>query len=392
MANKRLYLDYNATSPVYPEVLETITPYFSEVYQNPSSGYRSAKKLRTRIDTSRTQLAELLGISVEQIIYCSGGTEANTTVLQSLAKSRPSGSIITSQIEHSAVLKPLAHLQESGRTVQHIQTLPDGRLDLDHFKELLSEDIAFVSVMWVNNETGVIQPIEEIASACRERGIPLHVDACQAFGKLEIDLSQVPADFVTFSAHKFGGLKGAGGIIRALGSVISPLLLGGGQEEGYRSGTENVPAILSVSQALALSNEKLEAQDLAGVRDHFEAQVLAKIKGVSINGANAPRVGNTSSLSIEGCEGDALLILLDHHGIEVATGSACMTGKQQPSHVLTAMGVEKTLAKSSLRISFGADHTVEDSKYAAEVLAKVVDKVRSVQSVATGPVVVYRPK
>jgi cysteine desulfurase len=385
-----IYLDANATTPLLPEVLEAMLPWLREGYANPSGAHAGAKRARQAIDAARAQVAALIGAEPEEVVFTGGGTESVNTALHALDVLTGQGWALVSAIEHSAVLR---YVESRPRPVVQAGVGPGGRVDPTQFPGLL-DDAAFVSIMAANNETGVIQPLGEIAALARERGVPVHSDLVQAVGKLPVTVRDWGLDLASLSAHKFHGPKGVGALFVRRGLKFTPLLIGGGQEGGRRSGTENTAGIVGMGAAAEAMMRALESGDAARVgtlRDAFEARVSAEVPGVTINGDPAHRLPNTSHLSFEKCEAAGLLILLDDMGIACSAGSACMTGKQRPSHVQLAMGIDPQLAKSSLRISFSLINTLDEALAAADAVRRAVEKLRRVQGSGVGPVMVYTP-
>jgi cysteine desulfurase len=386
-----IYLDANATTPLLPEVLDAMLPWLREGFHNPSGVYAGAKAARQAVERARGQVAALLGADPEEIVFTSGGTESVNTALHSLDVLCGPGEFLTSAIEHSAVLRTGEPMR---RGMWRALVGPSGRLDLAGFAEQL-DAAAFASVMWANNETGVIQPVAEACALAKERGLAFHTDAVQAAGKIPLDVRAVPVDMLSVSAHKFHGPKGVGALYIRKGLRFEPLLRGGGQEGGRRSGTENTASIVGMGAAAERARKALESGADAGVRamrDAFEARVLGKTAGSSVNGDLANRLPNTSHISFERCEAAGLLILLDEAGVACSAGSACMTGKQAPSHVQRAMGIPDERSRGSLRISFSSCNTMEEALAAADLLAAAVEKLRRVQGPGVGPVVVYGKK
>ena len=381
-----IYLDANATTPLLPEVLEAMLPWLRDGFANPSGSYASAKLARRAIDDARGQVAELIGAKAGEIIFTGGGTESVNSALFTLDRLTGQGTAVVSAIEHSAVLR---WVEEQARSVTRVPVTSGGFLEMGDFVRAL-EDAAFVSLMAANNETGVIQPLQEAAAYARERGLPVHTDAVQAVGKIPIDVKVLGVDLLSISAHKFHGPKGVGALYLREGLRFKPLLQGGGQELGRRSGTENTAGIVGMGAAAAWIM-RASKEGLKEMRDSFERVVLNEISGVKINGDVDRRLPNTSHLSFERCDAAGLLILLDEAGVACSAGSACMTGKQKPSHVQLAMGIPEGLAKSSLRVSFSLLNTMDDATRAAGALKKAVEKLRRVQGGGVGPVVVYSP-
>ncbi|MBB5351269.1 cysteine desulfurase [Haloferula luteola] len=393
-----IYLDANATTPMLPEVVEAMMPWLTEQYCNPNASYRGAKAARKAVEQAREQVAVWLGALPEEVVFMSGGTESTNTALKWLARwvGRKSGRVVTTAVEHSAVLKVIENFAQVGYAVEKCGVDSGGRLDLEAFDEACAraeEGGGFASVMAVNNETGVIQPWVEACEKAHARGLAFHTDAIQAMGKVEVNVREVPVDFLSLSAHKFHGPKGVGALYVRSGCRFEPLLRGGGQESDRRSGTENVAGIVGMGKAAELARLWLEAgRDLRGLRDDFEARVVGGVEGVTVNGDLIHRVSTTSHLSFERCEAAGLLILLDEMGVACSAGSACMTGKQQPSHVQKAMGFSDGKARSSLRFGFSRMNTREEVVEAAGCVVKAVEKLRRVQGGGgTGPVMVYSP-
>ena len=374
-------------------------PYFTERWHNPSGGYRAAKEARRAIEHARGQVAALLGAAPEEIFFTSGGTEGNNSVLKWLARwaGRKTGSVITTAIEHSAVLRPCETFAEVGYPLARCRVDAGGRLDLTEFRVACAaarDGGGFASVIWANNETGVIQPVEQACAIAKEHGLAFHSDAVQAAGKVPVDVRTVAADFLTISAHKFHGPKGVGAVFVRSGTRFEPLLRGGGQEAGRRSGTENVPGIVGMGAAAEWMSKRLAADGHAAVRamrDSFEAGLATRLDGVTVNGDLAWRLPNTSHLSFDGCDAAGLLVLLDTAGFACSAGSACMTGKSQPSHVQLAMGIPERRARGSLRFSFSALNTAQETAAAIEAVTRTVLRLRSVQGSGIGPVIIYPP-
>ena len=371
-------------------------PFLTDQWYNPSSGYRAAKVVRKALEVAHEQVAELIHAKPTEIVFTGCGTESNNAVLSFLAsRSQGDQKIITSAIEHSAILRHAEFLAEQHHLiVEKVGVNNDGRLCLDGFaKAIAGGDAAMASVMWANNETGVIQPIAEACQLAREAGVAFHTDAIQAVGKTRVNVREIPVDYLSISGHKFHAPKGVGAMYIREGLKFEPMLHGGGQEGGRRSGTENVAGIVALGKAAELMKQRLDDDGHAGVaalRDHMEQRLLSEFEHIQINGSHDHRTANTSHISFDSCEAAGLLILLDEYGVQCSAGSACMTGKQQPSHVQTAMGISASQAKSSLRISLSIFTTQEDVDTAVEALKKAVSKLRSVQGgPGVGPVQVF---
>ena len=392
-----IYLDANATTPPHPAVVEAMVPFLTEHWQNPSGSYRRAKHVRKAVDKAREQVAALIGADPGEIVFTGSGTEGNNAVLKWLARwaGRKTSTVVTTAIEHSAVLRPCEAFAEVGYRVIRCGVDAGGRLDMEDFREACAaarDGGGFASVIWANNETGVVQPVAAACAAAKDNGLAFHTDAVQAAGKIVVDTRQVAADFLTLSAHKFHGPKGVGAMFVRAGTRFEPLLRGGGQEQDRRSGTENVPGIVGMGAAAELMRLRLEADDhadLRAMRDRFESTLLECLAGVTRNGDPDCRLPNTSHLSFDGCDATGLLILLDSAGVECAAGSACLTGKNQPSHVQIAMGIPPVRAKSSLRFSFSILNDPQDALAAATAVQKAVIRLRSVQGPGIGPVTIH---
>ena len=382
-----IYLDNNATTQLDPAVIEEMLPFLTKYYGNPSSGYGFAATARKAINLARERLAALLGCEATEIIFTSGGTESNNAVINSALQLDLRGKrVVTSSVEHSAVLRPCQDLAKRGCDVTFLGVDRHGNLDLAELEAAIRPGTPLVSIMWANNETGVVFPIEEIAEICREKRVLFHTDAVQATGKIPMRLRDSPINFLSLSAHKFHGPKGVGALYVSWQTRFSPLIAGGGQENGRRGGTENVASIVGLGKAADLALKYLgEGKcDVRSMRDRFEKSVLEAVSGASVNGAGAARLPNTSSLLFEGIESASALLLLDRQGICCSAGSACRTGSQEASHVLRAMNPSSDGARRSLRFSFGRFNTDAQIDRAIEVVPKVIDKLR--QSAAPAPV------
>jgi cysteine desulfurase len=382
-----IYLDNNATTQLDPAVIEEVLPFLTKYYGNPSSGYGFAATARKAINLARERLAALLGCQATEIIFTSGGTESNNAVINSALQLDLRGKrVVTSSVEHSAVLRPCQDLAKRGCDVTFLGVDRHGNLDLAELEAAIRPGTALVSIMWANNETGVVFPIEKIAEICREKCVLFHTDAVQATGKIPMRLRDSPINFLSLSAHKFHGPKGVGALYVSRGTPLSPLIAGGGQENGRRGGTENVASIVGLGKAADLALKYLGDGkcDVRSMRDRFEKSMLEAVSGASINGAGAARLPNTSSLSFERIESASALLLLDRQGICCSAGSACRTGSQEASHVLRAMNPGSDGARRSLRFSFGRFNSDAQIDRAIEVVPKVIDKLR--QSAAPAPV------
>lgn len=381
-------LDANATTPLLPEVLEAMLPWLGGNHANPSGSYRAAKLARKAIDLAREQVAALIGADPGEIVFTGSGTESVNTALHSLDLLAGEGAAMVSSIEHSAVLK---FLESRGRVVRKVGVSAGGRIDPDLFREAC-EEAAYVSVMTANNETGVIQPLEALVEIAHKMNLPIHTDAVQAAGKIPIDVRTSRVDLLSISAHKFHGPKGIGALYIRGGLQFAPFLHGGGQETGRRSGTENVASAVAMGVAAEIASRAVEdgtAKRIEEIRDAFENDLLRGVPGCVVNGDLLHRLPNTSHLSFERCDSAGMLILLDEAGIACSAGSACMTGKQKPSHVQLAMGIPEQRAKTSLRFSFSRLNTIGEAIEAAGKVRKSVEKLRKVQGSGVGPVAIY---
>ena len=348
-----VYLDNNATTAVAPEVFEAMVPFLTEHYGNPSSAYDFAKHSGAAVKKAREQLAALLNCHEREIVYTSCGTESDNTAIWSALRTTGKKHIVTTQVEHSAIHHFGEWLEQNGYSVTWLPVRADGTLDPQEVAEAIHDDTAIVSVMWANNETGVLFPIDEIAAICREKKVLFHTDAVQVPGKVPIDLAKTPVDFLSISGHKLHAPKGIGALYVRSGVKFSPLLIGGSQERERRAGTENVPYIVALGRAAELAAENLidEQTQTRALRDKLENGLLAAIPGAHRNGHAAERLPNTSSLRFDGVEAEAILLKLNQKGLCVSSGSACTTGSLSPSHVLTAMGLSPSGARSSVRLS-----------------------------------------
>lgn len=380
-----IYLDNNATTAIDPAVLEAMRPFLEEFFGNPSSGYRLAARVRDAIEEARTQVAEFLGCEATEIIFTSGGTESNNTAFHSaLQPVSDRRHVVTTAVEHSAVLRPAQELEKRGYEVTFIGVDSSGRLDLKRLADAIRPDTAFVSVMWANNETGVIFPIEEIAQIAREKNVPFHTDAVQAAGKIEIKLRDLSVQFLSISGHKLHAPKGVGALYVNRRARFRPLLLGGSHEGNRRAGTENTASIVGLGKAAELAQGKLRDEQfrIRKMRDRFETILLEKVPDARVNGAGAERLPNTSSVLFDGIESEAALLMLDQENICCSAGSACRTGSLKPSHVLSAMGLIGEEARGSLRFSFGRFNTGDDVDRALEAIPRVIAKLRALSPVA----------
>ncbi len=379
---KTVYLDNNATSAIAPEVVEAMTPYFGEFYGNPSSAHFFGGQVHRHVEKARQKLAGLLGAQDTDIIFTSCGTESDNTAIRSALQAQPEKRhIITTRVEHPAVLNLCQHLEShEGYRVTYLGVDRQGRLDLDQLDEAIADDTALVTIMWANNETGVIFPISEIAPRVKAKGVIFHTDAVQAVGKIPINLDEVPVDMLSLSGHKLHTPKGIGALYVRKGTKFSPFMLGGHQERGRRAGTENVPYIIGLGRAAELAAAKMGEENgrVKDLRDELEKGLSEQIPRVLVNGAQAPRLPNTLSISFEFIEGESILLKLSALGIAASSGSACTSGSLEPSHVLRAMGLPFTAAHGTVRFSLSVYNTKEDIDYVLERMPGLVAELREI--------------
>jgi cysteine desulfurase len=354
---QRHYFDHNATAPVAPEVLRTLTDALGEVYGNASSIHYFGQLARQRTEASRRELASRFGCTPQELVFTSGGTESDNLALFGVARTRPRSHIVTSAIEHPAVLSACARLEREGHAVTYLAVSPEGVVSPESVRQAIRPETALVSVMHVNNETGVLQPVDEIAAIARAAGILLHVDGVQAAAKIPLNLHSLGAHLYSVSGHKFGAPKGVGALYVRKGVTLDPILYGGRHERERRAGTENVPGIVALGHAITLPYDSL---GIAQLRDRLETGILARVPAARVNGVRSPRVPNTTNIGFDGIGGEAMTIALDLRGYAVSSGSACSSGAVEPSHVLLAMGLSPDQARSSVRFSLGPGNTVEE--------------------------------
>ena len=377
---KTIYLDNNATTMVAPEVRDSMLPYFSEFYGNPSSIHFFGGQVARQLAVARQQVAALLGAEPEEIIFTSCGTESdNTAILSALSVNPGKNHIVTTRVEHPAVKVLCEHLADKGYRITAVSVDSDGRLDMNEYETSLTPDTAVVSMMWANNETGVIFPVEKAAQMARDRGILFHTDAVQTIGKIPVNMKTNTVDLLSLSGHKLHAPKGVGVLYIRKGTKFSPFLIGGHQEKGRRGGTENVPAIVALGKAceLAALNMEKENTSVKSLRDRLENRLMQAIPQSRINGNTENRLPNTTNISFEFVEGESILLLMDQHGICASSGSACTSGSLQPSHVLRAMGVPYTMAHGSIRFSLSVYTTQEEVDYVVDVLPPIIGRLRT---------------
>lgn len=377
-----IYLDHCATTPVHPEVVEAMLPYFSEYYGNPSSIHTIGQRAKTALEEARQQVADLIGATAEEIVFTSGGTEADNLAIRGAlyGNGKRGNHIITSAIEHHAVLNTCWFLQSRGVDVTCVPVNEDGLIDPDKVREAISDTTALVSIMHANNEIGTIEPIVEIASIVKEKGIIFHTDAVQTVGKISVDVNRLNIDLMALSGHKIYGPKGIGALYIRKGTDIVPMLYGGKQEGGIRHGTENVPAIVGLGKACEIAGRECAVQVdyLKNLRDHLETRILKEIPDVFRNGHLEKRLPHVANLSVESIEAESIVRELDKKGIAISAGSACTSDSIEISHVIAALGMQKQRAGGSIRFSLGRNTTLEEINTTVWVLGDAVQKLRGV--------------
>ena len=386
---RTVYLDNNATTRVDPEVRDAMMPFFSDHYGNASSMHTFGGRNKQHIDTARGQVAALVGCEPAEIVFTSCGTESDNAAVRGAvdALAGRKHHLITTRVEHLAVLSVCQYLGKHGYRVTELPVDGDGMLDLDRLADTITDDTAIVSIMWANNETGVVFPVEAIGALCRDRGVTLHTDAVQAAGKLPINLHQLPVDLLSLSGHKLHAPKGIGVLYVHKGTRISPFLIGGHQESNRRAGTENVPYIVGLGKACELAAAHLEDERarVRALRDKLERGILATCPDCFVNGAGSPRLPNTSNIAFEFIEGESILLMLDQHGICASSGSACTSGSLDPSHVMRAMGVPFTAAHGSTRFSLSRYTTEAEIDYTLERVPPIIHRLRELSPFVAAP-------
>ena len=378
---RKIYLDNNATTRMREEVLEAMLPYYKDIYGNASSVHEFGRIARRAIDDARQKTAALLGASsVEEIIFTSGGTEADNFAIKGVVHAlRSKGNhIITSSVEHHAVLNTCKFLEKEGCKVTYLKVDQYGIIDLDELKKSITDKTILITIMYANNEVGTIEPVEEIAKIAKEKGVYFHADAVQATGKLPLEVKNSDMDLVSMSGHKIYGPKGVGALFIRKGTKITPQMLGGHHEMGKRAGTENVAGIVGLGKAAELAKKEIaeEKRSLTDLRDYLYKGITARIESVRLNGHPEKRLPNTLNVGFKYLEGESIVLNLDMEGIAVSTGSACTSGSLEPSHVLTAMGVDPAETQGTIRFSLGRDNTKEDMDYVVEILPPIIKRLR----------------
>jgi cysteine desulfurase len=385
----RVYFDYNATTPVEPEVLDAMLPYFSGEFGNAASIHTPGQRARGAVETAREQVAALIGARAQEIVFTSGGTESDNhavfgVVVQAFLpvptskNPDPSPHIITTAIEHEAVLNACQALEKSGVRVTFLAANREGQIDLDELRQAVRPETVLITVMHANNELGTVQPLEEVGRIAKERDIYFHTDAVQSAGKVPIDVNKLGVDLLSLSAHKFYGPKGIGALYIRGGTRLRQLLYGGHHQRGFRPGTENVAGIVGLGKAAEIARESLaaDARRVSTLRDKLEQRLLARVPHARVNGGASLRTPNTTNLVFPGIEGEALLIALDLKGLACSTGAACSSGAVEPSHVLTAIGLPPEEARASLRFSLGRHTTEQEIDFALQVVPSAVEQLR----------------
>src|ERR1700690_1859077 len=379
---RRVYLDNNATTPVLPEVLEAVRPYFNERFGNASSIHHHGQETRAAVERARESVAALLGCRASEIVFTSGGTEGDNLAISGLT--RAGDHVISSTIEHHAVLNSCKHLESMGCEVTYVPVDGRGLVDPDDVRRALRPHTKLITIMMANNETGVLQPVEEIGKIAAEADVYLHTGAVQAAGKVPIDVNRLGCDLVSISGHKLHAPQGVGALYVRKGTILQPMFYGGSHERSRRAGTENVPGIIGLGKAAELAKQALDRGDLvrmSAMRDHIEKKILSEVEATGVNGQGALRVPNTTNIHFDYIEGEALVIALDLKGLAVSTGAACSSGAIEPSHVLTAMGLPPEIARASLRFSLGKQNTPEDVEFALSLVPQTVARLRELSPV-----------
>ena len=389
---RRVYLDNNATTPVLPEVLEAMRPYFEEHFGNASSIHHHGQETRAAVERARESVAALLGCRPAEVVFTSGGTEADNLAIFGLV--RDGDHVISSTIEHHAVLNSCKSLQDRGIEVAYVPVDGRGSVDPDDVRRALRPNTRLVTIMMANNETGVLQPVSEIGKICAEADVYFHTDAVQAASKVPIRVKEIGCDLLSISGHKFHAPQGVGALFVRKGTTLEPLFHGGSHERSRRAGTENVPGIVGLGRAAELAAHSFEIgedREIAALRDRLESSILHKVEAAGVNAADfngnrSPRVPNTSNIYFDYIEGEALIISLDLKGLAVSTGAACSSGAIEPSHVLTAMGLRPDRARASIRFSLGKQNTSEDVDFAIQLVPASVARLRELSPLYNKPV------
>ena len=375
---KPIYLDYAAATPLDPVVLKAMQPYFSKIYANPSSIHDAGKKAKEAVDQARITIAKLIGLQPKEIIFTSGGTESVNLALQGIARQKGKGHIITSQIEHEAVLETCQYLEQHGFTVTYLPVDQEGIISVPALEKSIRKDTILISIIYANNEIGTIQPISAIRKIAQTSNIPFHTDACQAAGALDLNMQHLGVDLLSLNASKMYGPKGIGLLSVRSGIQLTPLIFGGGQEFNLRSGTENVPAIVGFAKALelAVKQQKKENERLISLQNYFIQEIQKRISNTTLNGHPTERLPNNVNILFKGVDNETLLHYLNQQEIYASSGSACTAQEMQPSHVLKAIGMSEKDALSSIRFTLGKYTTEKELQYVLQVLAEIVSSLR----------------
>jgi cysteine desulfurase len=387
---RRVYVDNNATTPVLPEILEAMRPYFAEHFGNASSIHHHGQETRAAVERARESVAALLGCRPSEVVFTSGGTEGDNLAISGLT--RAGDHVISSTIEHHAVLNSCKHLEAMGCEVTYVPVDGRGLVDPDDVRRALRPNTRLITIMMANNETGVLQPVEEIGKIAAKADVYFHTDAVQAAGKVPIEVKRLGCDLLSISGHKLHAPQGVGAIYVGKGTVLQPMFYGGSHERSRRAGTENVPGIIGLGKAAELAREAFERGDLAqmaAMRDRIEQTMLSEVDATGVNGEGAPRVPNTTNIHFDYIEGEALVIALDLKGLAVSTGAACSSGAIEPSHVLTAMGLPPEIARASLRFSLGKQNTPDDIQFALDLVPQIVARLRELSPVYNRAAISY---
>jgi len=381
--NRRVYLDHNASTPVHPEVVAEMLPYFSDVYGNPSSVHGFGRDARAAVDAARDRVAAFLRVRPEELVFTSGGTESDNFGVKGLALARGSGHVITSRVEHHAVLRSAQALEAQGFTVTYLPVDQYGMVDPDDVRRALRPDTIAISIMHANSEVGTIQPVRAIGALARDAGVPFHVDAVQTFGKVEVDVHAMNIDALSFSSHKIYGPKGIAGLYIRRGTKMVSIQHGGEHERRRRAGTENVPGIVGLGKAVEIRarDMKAEAERVSALRDRMWEGIRARVPDVRLNGHPTERLPGTANVCYRNVESESIVLGLDLKGIAVSAGSACTAGSVEPSHVLVAMGVPLDWAMGAVRSSLGRSTTTEDVDFVVTSVTEVVSRIRQAMPV-----------
>jgi len=387
VGSSRIYLDNNATTPVLPEVLDAMRPYFGERFGNASSIHRQGQETRAAVEQARESVALLLGCRASEIVFTSGGTESDNLAVAGLT--RPGDHVVTSTIEHHAVLHACKNLQEAGCDATYVPADARGVVDPDDVRRALRPNTKLISIMMANNETGVLQPVREIGRIAAEAGVRFHTDAVQAAGKVPIDVELMGCDALSISGHKMHAPQGVGALYLRKGVQLRPLFYGGRHERSRRAGTENVPGIVGLGKAAEIAMQAFARADdkkMSAMRDRLQQGILCQVGDAAVNGASAPRVPNTTNIQFEHIDGEAMVIALDLKGLAVSTGAACSSGAIEPSHVLVAMGLSSDRARSSVRFSLGKQNNDGDIDVAIALVQEIVVRLRDLSPKYKHPV------